>query len=149
MGKLGFTFIKNRCIGCMACQMACKEWHGLGIGEALCTVDLHREGGQASFQFESCRHCDRPLCAAVCPTGAMFAGADGVVGVREELCIGCRKCIAACPFGHPILRKATKAAVKCDGCAQRRTQGLEPVCSAACPTRALSFGERGGHVDEP
>lgn len=148
MGNQGFTFIQSRCIGCMVCQMACKEWRGLGIGEMLCTVSLRREGELPGFQFESCRHCTRPLCAAVCPTGAMFIGEDGIVRAKEAECIGCRKCIAACPFHHPILRRATKAAVKCDGCAQRRAAGLKPVCVAACPTRALTFGERGEHTDE-
>ena len=149
MKNPGFTFIQNRCIGCMACRMACKETHGLGIGASLIAVTLRGEGALPYFHFESCRHCPRPLCAAVCPTGAMCVGEDGIVRVKEAECIGCRKCIAACPFHHPILRKDTKAAVKCDGCAQRRAEGMEPACTAACPTRALSFGERGGCANEP
>lgn len=136
MSQRGFRLDMSRCIGCKACQVACKEKNGLPPG-----VYLRRAEGRETMEGRgvrysgACNHCARPACAAVCPTGATEKLDDGMVIHRDEGCIGCGRCVAACPYGAPFLDEATGLACKCNAC------GGEPACVAACPTRALEYGE--------
>ena len=133
------------CIGCGACAAACKMEHDLPAGPRtfkivqIGPVELegHLAGG---FQAVACFHCERPACVAACPTGAMQKREDGLVFSDRELCIGCRTCAVACPFGIPELNPATGKIAKCNGCMERVDAGLQPSCVLACPAGALSFG---------
>lgn len=133
------------CIGCRSCAAACRLEHDLP--EEVNVVNVFQvgpfaEGGRLStlFMSVSCQHCSQPGCVAACRTGAMQKRADGMVFSDAGLCIGCRACSLACPFGVPQLNPATGKIVKCDGCKDRTDQGLWPVCALKCPTGSIRFG---------
>lgn len=134
-----------RCIGCRSCEVACKLEHELPAGPRPVKViqigPLQTDNG-LSMRYETltCFHCDRPACVAACPTDAMQKRPDGLVFSDPELCIGCRTCAVACPFGVPELNPATGKIAKCDGCRDRVDQGLWPACALKCPSGCLSFG---------
>ncbi|MCX0002781.1 4Fe-4S dicluster domain-containing protein [Salmonella enterica] len=88
----------------------------------------------------SCNHCEDPACTKVCPSGAMHKRDDGFVVVNEEVCIGCRYCHMACPYGAPQYNAAKGHMTKCDGCYDRVADGKKPICVESCPLRALDFG---------
>jgi len=142
-----------RCVGCHACQVACKLEHGLPPGPRTLTVTrlgpfLHGDTLAMSFLPTTCFHCDKPACVAACPTGAMQKREDGIVFSDAQLCIGCQTCAVACPYGIPRLNTDTGKIFKCDGCKDRISEGLWPSCALACPTGALIFGSRGRMVQE-
>jgi Fe-S-cluster-containing dehydrogenase component len=112
-----------------------------------------------------CNHCDNPPCVRVCPTKATWKRADGIVMMDYHRCIGCRFCMAACPYGsrsfnwmdpRPYIKETnldyptrTKGVVeKCDFCAERLAQGLSPACVEACKSKALIFGDAGDPESE-
>jgi len=149
----------TKCMACRACEIACALAHA--DTDDLVEALLER-GAKPRIYIESagslvvplqCRHCDDAPCVAVCPSGALSRpDPSGPVGVDQRRCIGCAYCVQACPFG--VIRLARRpgadtsggqmAVVKCDLCAERRSEGLEPACVSACPVGALAFVE----VDE-
>ena len=149
-----FFFDAASCSGCKACQAACKDKHGLAVGVLWRRVyevsggGWNREGAAWTpdvFAFNlsiACNHCDAPICVEVCPTTAMHARADGIVLVDAAKCVGCRYCEWACPYGAPQYDVASGQMTKCTFCADQLDVGLPPACVAACPMRALEFGER-------
>lgn len=145
MGKLGFFYDTARCTGCGACQVACKEKNQLPVGDFCRRVDtvcVNGEAGEKWMHFSgACNHCENAACMEVCPTGAMYRAEDGTVQHRDDLCIGCGRCVHHCPYGAPTLNRYTGYAKKCDACAERRAEGRQPACVEACPMRALHFGE--------
>ncbi|MBJ9640383.1 4Fe-4S binding protein, partial [Citrobacter sp. FDAARGOS_156] len=88
----------------------------------------------------ACNHCEDPACTKVCPSGAMHKREDGFVVVDEDVCIGCRYCHMACPYGAPQYNAAKGHMTKCDGCHERVAEGKKPICVESCPLRALDFG---------
>ena len=93
------------------------------------------------FVSVACNHCDDPACVANCPTGAMQKDPDtGLVWTNHEVCIGCKTCATACPYGAPTYGEDEGYMLKCDGCADELARGRRPLCVAACPMRALDFG---------
>ncbi len=145
MSRRGYLFDMASCIGCMACQVACKEQNKLPVGEyfrRVSHVEIVQDGKSDWVNFSgACNHCADPLCIKVCPTEAMHKGQDGTVQHDKNKCIGCAKCVCSCPYGAPSISKITGYAQKCTACADRRGEGLEPACVAACVTGALRFGE--------
>ena len=118
------------CIGCQACEVHCKTNKGLGPGPAPCKivfvgpVDV---AGQPRLRlvFMPCFHCEEPWCVKACPTGAMQRREkDGIVFVDSSICVGCKSCMAACPWGTPQWDPATRKVVKCDYCKDRLEAGL-------------------------
>jgi Fe-S-cluster-containing dehydrogenase component len=88
-----------------------------------------------------CFHCEKPWCVAACPTGAMQKREkDGIVFVESSLCVGCKSCIIACPWGTPQWNPETGKATKCDYCRDRVDAGLKPACVTKCLTQCLDFG---------
>jgi formate dehydrogenase iron-sulfur subunit len=159
-----------RCMGCRACQVACKAWNDNTHEITLClgcydnppkfsadTWSLIRfteteDAGKLHWVFAKlqCMHCEDPGCVAACPVGALKKTDDGPVIYEDKRCIGCRYCMVACPFGVPTFEwdETVPYIRKCTFCADRVAEGMEPACVKACPTGALEFGERGALLNE-
>jgi Fe-S-cluster-containing dehydrogenase component len=133
------------CIGCHACEVACKSNKDLGPGPSPCqiiSIGPSETADQPSnrFVFMPCFHCEDPWCVRACPTGAMRKREkDGIVHVEHSMCIGCKSCIAACPWGTPQWDPVSRKVVKCDYCMDRLDAGLKPACVTKCVTGCLSF----------
>lgn len=146
--KLGFYFNGENCIGCRTCQIACKDKNDLPLGVLYRKVNTYETGAFPTPGYyhhtSTCNHCTDPACEAVCPSGAMFIADDGTVQHDDELCIGCKSCVNACPYGVPQYFEELEIVGKCDMCADRRANGLNPACVDACAMRVLEFG----YIDE-
>ncbi|MFP4477497.1 MAG: 4Fe-4S dicluster domain-containing protein [Desulfatibacillaceae bacterium] len=153
MSEYHLTQDTKKCIGCHACEVACKSNKGLGPGPAPCKiVEVGPEmvGGvpRSSYVFMPCFHCENPWCVSACPTGAMQKRkSDGIVHVEAELCVGCKSCISACPWGAPQWNPETRKVVKCDYCMERVDRGLKPACATVCTTHCLKFGRTAEAAD--
>ncbi len=154
MTQLGFYVDTSKCTGCKTCQLSCKDDNDLPVGVNWRRV--YEYGGGDWIQHEdgtfsndvfayymsiSCNHCAQPACTKACPTGAMHKREkDGLVVVDGDVCVGCRYCEMACPYGAPQYSHEKKHMTKCDGCYDRVEQGKNPICVESCPLRALEFG---------
>ncbi|MDR0515380.1 MAG: 4Fe-4S dicluster domain-containing protein [Coriobacteriaceae bacterium] len=146
MAQLGFYFDMTSCIGCKTCQIACRDRNNLyGLGEIFRRVETYEEGKYPAIRYfstsDSCNHCERPACMAVCPVKAISKVPDsGEVIIDPEMCIGCKSCVSECPYGEPVFIESEGVVRKCDSCLPLRDKGELPTCVAACPMRALDFG---------
>jgi formate dehydrogenase iron-sulfur subunit len=156
------------CIGCKACEVACKEWNGIEAdGLQLSgfsydnTTDLGHStwrhvkfvegtpepgiGGNSaqkiSWEFSSdvCKHCEVAGCLEACPTGSLVRTEFGVY-LQPDICNGCAYCVISCPFGVVQKNEDDGRAFKCTFCTDRQKAGLEPACAKACPTESIKFG---------
>jgi len=160
--RMGFFTDTSICIGCKACEVACKEWNGVpedGLSFSAESYDNtnalgadtwrhvafieQAAGGELRWLMSSdvCKHCTHAACLEVCPTGALFRTEFGTVVVQEDVCNGCGYCIPACPFGVIDRREEDGRAWKCTLCYDRLKVGEEPACAKACPTDSIQFGE--------
>ena len=147
------------CVGCRACQTACKNRaqlpHELDhqqlyeapvdlSADTWTIIKLYKGNEGVSFVKNQCMHCQEPACVSVCPVAALEKLSSGPVVYHGERCIGCRYCMAACPFGIPKSQwdAALPLIQKCDFCADRLAKGETPACGDACPTGALIYGKR-------
>lgn len=135
------SFNEKRCVGCYACQVACKAEKGFPVGVYGIAVVKGEEADENGayrpvFRTTLCTHCAEARCIQICPVGAIARAPDGTVSVTKEKCIGCRLCLLSCPRSVPDFN-GTQQVSKCNGCVERLQVGLEPVCVACCPTRAL------------
>ena len=143
--QLGFIHNNVDCIGCRACEIACKDKNGLPPGPRFRRVQ-YIEGGTFPEVFAykvnmSCNHCAEPACLPTCPTGAIFKRKkDGIVDIDSTLCIGCRRCEAACPFGAPQYDPEENIVKKCNMCVDEIEAGRKPYCVMACMMRVLDIG---------
>ncbi len=149
MKQIHFYFDQQRCTGCAACAVACKDWNHLPAGSApqwrrVYTAELgHFPAPDVLHLCMSCFHCDNAPCVKACPTGALYKReADGIVLVDRERCEGCRACERACPYGAPQYQPGDPRMMKCTFCIDRQMQGLAPACVEACPYLALDAGSR-------
>jgi Fe-S-cluster-containing dehydrogenase component/formate-dependent nitrite reductase membrane component NrfD len=137
---------QTRCIGCHACTTACKAENDVPLGVTrtyVKSVDVGRHPqARRFFQVTRCNQCADAPCVTACPTGAMFKRADGIVDFAKSICIGCKACIAACPYDAIFINPDDHAAEKCNFCAHRIDMGLEPACVVVCPTQAIIVGDR-------
>jgi len=148
--RLGFYFDLTRCTNCLACVVACKDWHNVPAGPASWIRVKSIEDGwypnlRVSFLVQCCYHCADPSCVRVCPIRAIKKRHDnGIVVVDQEACLGkdkCRLCLEACPYDAPQFGAEENAKMqKCDLCLERLLEGLKPICVGACPMRALDAG---------
>ncbi|WP_029915213.1 hydrogenase 2 operon protein HybA [Pelobacter seleniigenes] len=152
----------TRCIGCKACQVACKKENGLppeaSFDEGLydsprelsqysyTLIKMYRDQqGEATFVKRQCMHCIDPACQSACIVGALKKTADGSVQYDAKKCMGCRYCMVACPFNVPQFewQKAIPTVKKCNLCSNSRIKhGMPTACAAACPAGAIVFGKR-------
>jgi formate dehydrogenase iron-sulfur subunit len=162
--RMGFFTDTSVCIGCKACEVACKEWNEVPEDGLEFTGDSYdntgalgastwrhvafvEQGSSADMDFrwlmssDVCKHCTSAACLEVCPTGALFRTEFGTVVVQEDVCNGCGYCVSACPFGVIDRREEDGRAWKCTLCYDRLKDGLEPACAKACPTDSIQFGE--------
>jgi len=144
--QLGFVHNNVDCIGCRACEIACKDKNGLAPGPRFRRVQ-YIEGGTYPNVYAykvnmSCNHCAEPACLPTCPTGAIFKRKqDGIVDIDSTLCIGCRRCEAACPFGAPQFDPSDNLVKKCNLCVDEIDAGRKPYCVMACMMRVLDIGQ--------
>ena len=141
----------NRCVGCLACAVACKVANNVPIGSFWNKVlrigpNPSTEGSDFPnvdmyFLPIQCQHCENPACVAVCPTGASHKLEDGTVQVDKEKCIGCQFCAMSCPYGVRYLNEEERVVEKCTLCEQKIAQGELPQCVAQCGGRARFFGD--------
>jgi formate dehydrogenase iron-sulfur subunit len=163
----GFFTDTSVCIGCKACEVACKEWNQLPdkdlgfLGQSLDNTgelngstwrhvkfidnvpdETMGEGNGRAFLIMSdvCKHCQHASCMDVCPTGAIVRTEFDTVFIQEDVCNGCRNCIAACPYDVIAIDEDENVAQKCTLCYDRLQGGLEPACAKACPTDSIQFG---------
>lgn len=145
MSQIGFYYNQSACIGCRACQVACKDRNDISDEVALRWVTSYESGefpNVGAYHFAAaCNHCESPACVANCPTGAMFKAEDGSVLHDDDVCIGCKTCVGSCPYGAPQYSEGKDLIMKCDSCKALRDAGMNPVCVDTCPMRALEFGE--------
>jgi len=152
----GFRVDLSSCTGCKACQVACKDEHDhapgviwrrvveVAGGEWVPHGELWHDETYSYYVSVACMHCERPVCVEVCPTKAMAKGADGIVAVDAERCMGCRYCEWACPYAAPQFDAAAGVMTKCDLCRDRLADGRDPACVAACQMRVLSIADFAG-----
>jgi anaerobic dimethyl sulfoxide reductase subunit B (iron-sulfur subunit) len=153
MTRLAFHFDSSACSGCKACQAACKDKNHLPVGILWRRVYEVVGGGwmrQGSAWLSTvfaynlsigCNHCEHPVCMEVCPTAAYSRRPDGIVVLDSNRCAGCRYCVWVCPYGAPQYDEQAGVIGKCDFCVDLLDSGLPPSCVAACPMRALEFGD--------
>ncbi len=145
MPNYGFVIDLGKCIGCHACTIACKAEHDIPVGVNRCWVKTVEKGTfpqvQRLFFPVLCNQCEEAPCMNICPTGALYKRPDGIVDLNGEACIGCRACMVACPYDQLFIDQNTRTAEKCNFCANRVENKLEPACVSVCPTECRIFGD--------
>lgn len=162
MARMGLLITPELCIGCRGCQVACKSWNQLpgektvnygtyenppdlipSLYNKIRYVELPSQKDPLRWLFVSqrCMHCDDAGCMKICPSpGALYKTPEGAVAFNKDKCIGCKLCVAGCPFNVP--RYDTKGKIsKCNLCPDRIANGLAPACAKTCPTDAIKYGK--------
>ncbi|HSD88732.1 MAG TPA: 4Fe-4S dicluster domain-containing protein [Kofleriaceae bacterium] len=140
---------QTKCIGCHACSTACKSENAVPVGVNRTYVKAVEVGTfptlRRAFQVTRCNQCEGAPCTVACPTRAMYRRRDGIVDFDKSICIGCKACIAACPYDAIFINPEDHSAEKCNMCSHRIDVGLEPACVTVCPTNAIIVGD----LDDP
>ena len=143
--RYGFVLDQDRCIGCHACTVACKEENHVPIGVFRTWVKYIEKGQfphtSRHFGVMRCNHCDAAPCIQICPTRALYRRSDGIVDFDSARCIGCKSCMQACPYDALYIDPNTNTAAKCNFCAHRIEANLQPACVIVCPTQAIVTGD--------
>ena len=144
--RYGFLIDLRRCIGCRTCHVACKAENDVPLGVYRTWVKEVEKGsgGRSRRHFIPilCNQCENPACTTVCPVVATYSLPNGIVYIDPHRCIGCRYCMAACPYAVRFIHPERNVAEKCDWCWPRVREGYgPPACVASCPTGAMVFGD--------
>ena len=149
MPNYGFAIDLRKCIGCHACTIACKAEHQIPVGVNRCWVKTVEKGtfpDTRRFFFPVlCNQCEDAPCVRICPTNTLYKRRDGIVDFNQASCIGCRACMEACPYDQLFIDPNTHTAEKCNFCANRVENKLQPACVSVCPTECRIFGD----LDDP
>lgn len=144
---------EDKCVGCFGCMVACKAENEVPDGIFRNWVVEYSKGKFpdlfVKFQPQQCNHCDNAPCIRACPTGASFKREDGIVRIDERRCIGCKLCIAACPYDARYLHEEKGVVNKCTFCVQRLDYGIKhnnlenflPACVETCVAGVRTFGD--------
>lgn len=147
--RYGFVIDQDRCIGCHACTVACKDEHDVPVGVNRTWVKYIEKGAfpatSRHFAVLRCNHCDDAPCIEICPTVALYRSPNGIVDFDNDRCIGCKSCMQACPYDALYIDPDHNTAAKCNFCAHRVELGLQPACEVVCPTQAILSGD----LDDP
>lgn len=164
MSQFGIIVDVDKCIGCNACFVACKEENKVAPGvqwNQIHRIENPKEMVINYFRV-SCQHCDNPACLPACPVKAIYKGANGEVLVDQSKCIGCGMCANVCPYNAPKFNRSGKTsywdkpalveialephqkriagkAERCTLCTHRTSKGLQPKCVEACSVNCLTF----------
>ncbi|MBN2333100.1 MAG: 4Fe-4S dicluster domain-containing protein [Deltaproteobacteria bacterium] len=142
--RWGMVIDLEKCVGCHTCEIACKVQNDVPLGMWRSWVKEIEKGQYPvvvrSFRPTLCNHCANPVCVKVCPVKAAYQREDGIVMVDPHRCVGCRYCMAACPYEVRYIHPTKGMIDKCDFCYHRVDEGLQPACVEACPTSARVFG---------
>ena len=165
--RMAFFTDTTVCIGCKACEVACKEWndvpahitqlagssydnsggldantwrHVAFVEQRVAAPDASDDGLRWLMSSDVCKHCTTAGCLDVCPTGAIFRTEFDTVVIQQDICNGCGYCVVACPFGVITRREDDGRAFKCTMCYDRLHAGEQPACAQACPTDSINFG---------
>lgn len=156
----------SKCTGCRGCQLACKQWNQqpakqtVNYGTYQNPPDLQsntwmlvrfqevieKDKVKWLFRKDGCMHCTDAACVKVCPSGALYHTEYGTVAINHDRCIGCKECVSSCPFEIPRYDRVTDKVYKCDLCLSRIQADLIPACAKACPTGAVTFGEKSAMI---
>lgn len=143
MTQVGWIIDLGKCVGCRACTVSCKMENNT-LTDVNYRWVIERESGSypnpnLTFVSVSCNHCTDPACLASCPVDAITKRAsDGIVLIDEDACIGCKYCMAACPYGAPQFNPITLKVEKCTYCVQRADASLGPACARTCVGGAIT-----------
>lgn len=147
--QYGFAIDQRTCIGCHACTVACKTEHEVPLGQFRTWVKYVDSGEfpatTRDFGVMRCNHCTDAPCIKICPTEALFKRDDGIVDFDKDRCIGCKSCMQGCPYDAIYIDADTHTAAKCNFCAHRIDEDLEPACVVVCPTHSIWVGD----LDDP
>jgi tetrathionate reductase subunit B len=136
---------QSRCVGCMACVVACKRENDIALDHYRTRVVEMVKGEfprlRTEMRSELCNHCASPPCVNICPTGASHKEEDGTVQINRHKCVGCKACITACPYDVRYINEEHGYADKCSFCQHRLKEGKEPACVATCIGRSRMFGD--------
>jgi formate dehydrogenase iron-sulfur subunit len=159
---VGFFTDTTLCIGCKACEVACKEWNALPGHAPEFRDSYDNTGGLDAMNWrhvqflerstpaggvawnmmsDVCKHCTEASCMEVCPTDAIVRTEFDTVYIRPDVCNGCRDCIAACPYHVIGFNEHSGVVQKCTFCYDRLQQDLTPACAKVCPTESIKFGD--------
>lgn len=165
--RLGMLSDITRCIGCRRCEGACNKENNLGTpktsfddpsvfeekrkpyvkdNQSYTVVNRYEVDGKTIYRKVQCMHCDEPACVSACPVGALKKSKDGPVTWNQDVCIGCRYCMVACPYYVPGFEYSNvfdPKIQKCFMCYENRIKkGIVPACAEACPVEAITFGKK-------
>lgn len=134
MKQFALKVEEEKCWGCKACEVACKQENRAPDGVRLMRIvedGPHRIDDRWHFVFRAnrCRHCQDPACVVACPSDSILQRADAVVVLERDNCSGCRACITACPYGAIDFDESAGVAAKCNLCHHRLDNGLLPACA--------------------
>ena len=143
--KWGMVIDLRKCIGCHSCSVACKTENEVPPAVFRSWVKLMDKGAYPNARSLSlpvlCNNCENAVCVKVCPVKASYKRDDGIVMVDPHKCVGCKYCMAACPYQVRHLNPIRRYVQKCSFCYQRVDAGLMPACVETCPARARVFGD--------
>lgn len=145
MARFVMVIDTKKCVGCMDCVVACKTENNVaeGFNRDWIVYDVNGKFPELTMEIRSerCNHCENPPCVTCCPTGASHVhDIGGVILVEHDVCIGCKACIASCPYDARFVHPDGYID-KCTFCIHRVEKGMDPACVSVCPTQCMYFGD--------